>query len=63
MVGILFSPLSGYPTIDFSLCFSYSGVAGIVVSDFTERRDVKGLILLLRHIPGIVRIPARTELF
>lgn len=31
--------------------------------DFTERRNVKGLILLSRHIPDIVRIPVRTELF
>nr|DAZ21518.1 MAG TPA: hypothetical protein [Caudoviricetes sp.] len=60
---IFFSPLSGYPIIDFYLFFSYSDITGIVVPDFTERRNVKGLILLSRHIPDIVRIPVRTELF
>ena len=57
------SNFSGCPPIDFSLYFSYSGVADIVVSDFTERRNAKGLILLSRHIPDIVRIPVVTELF
>nr|DAF09868.1 MAG TPA: hypothetical protein [Caudoviricetes sp.] len=60
---IFLSPLSGYLTIDFYLCLSYSGITGIAVPDFTERRNVKGLILLSRHIPDIVRIPVRTELF
>lgn len=54
---------SDLAAIDFSLFLSYSCITGIAVPDFTERRNVKGLILLSRHIPDIVRIPARTELF